>query len=382
MTFGRPEQASLLVDARALEVTGIGRYLREVLARFLTEPPFHHIRLLGEPAQLRRFAAAHPSQAAVEVVPHPGGFYSLRSQASWLGLRLAGRATAAVAFFPHWDAPIVALPRPSVVMVHDLTHLRVPTAFSRWRRVVAGAVIRRVVSRAARVIANSEWTRRDLLTLAPGAAGKVELVPLGVTADFAPLAAGERPSPPVREPFLLCVGNRKPHKNLVAAVEVLAKLLPGQPGLQLVLAGPAYRGWDSVLTRAADLGVRDALVDVGATTDDELRKLFGCCAAFLFPSRYEGFGLPVLEAMACGAPVVASRAAALPEVVSDAGLLFEPDDYEGMADAVARLLRDPALRESLVRRGRERAAQFTWDEAAHRTAQVLQEVAARWRSQE
>lgn len=376
MSGQRASRASLLVDARALHLGGIGRYLREILAHLLADGPFARITLLGNAPQLRAFAAGHPSPAMIKVVSHHGRLYSMRSQASWLTLKLAGRATAAVAFFPHWDAPMVALPRPSVVTVHDLTHLRVPTAFSCWRRVVAGAVIRRVVSRAARVIAVSEWTRRDLLALAPGVAGKVELVPNGVTAHFALPAPGERPSPPVREPFLLCVGNRKPHKNLVAAVEVLARLLPGHTGLQLVLAGPAYPGWEGVLRRAADLGVRDAVVDVGATTDDELRKLFGRCAAFLFPSRYEGFGLPVLEAMACGAPVVASRAAALPEVAGDAGLLFEPDDYEGMAGAVRRLLRDPALRESLVRRGRERAAQFTWDQAAHRTALVLQEVVA------
>jgi glycosyltransferase involved in cell wall biosynthesis len=375
VTPGKPAAASLLVDARALRASGVGRYLREILAPILAAPPFDRITLFGNPAELDAFMEVNPSRARVEVVPHHGGTYSLRSQASWARLRLMGRASGDVAFFPHWDAPMLLPRRRSVVTVHDVTHFRVPDAFPPLRRMAARAVFQRVVSRATRIIVVSDWTRRDLLELEPGAEEKTRVVPNGVGREFRPPQPDEPLGQPVREPFLLCVGNKKRHKNLTAAIGVLVQLLPQYPHLQLVVAGQVGAGWDEVLAAADEKGVRAAVVDLPVVGDGQLRVLYGRCAAFLFPSRYEGFGLPVLEAMACGAPVVASNASSIPEVAGQAALLFDPDDVDGMASAVSRLLIDPAFRATLVRLGRERAATFAWDRAARQTVEILQGVA-------
>lgn len=376
MTPASAVGASLVVDARALHLGGIGRYLREILARVLVAPTFSSVTLLGNPSELRTFAESHSSPTCIGVLRHSGRLYSLRAQASWARLRFTRKAGGAVAFFPHWDAPIVLPPARSVVTVHDLIHFRVPDAFPAWRRPAARAVLRRVVSRAARVVVDSECTRQDLLELEPSARERIRVIPLGVSAEFHPPETWEQVRLPVREPFLLCVGNKKLHKNLAAAIDVLARLLPLHPELQLAVAGQPYPGWDDVLARAHARGVGAQVVDLPAVTDAQLRVLYGRCAALLFPSRYEGFGLPVLEAMACGAPVVASNTSSVPEVSGQAALLFDPGDVDGMTSAVDRLLTEPAYRATLTRLGRDRASEFSWDRTASLTLGVLQEVLA------
>lgn len=364
----------MLVDARAIFVSGIGRYLREVLQAVIADPRFGRVRLLGDPGALGEFCAGVAEPAKTEIHPYPSGFYSPRAQAAWLRLRATGRCDSDVAFFPHYDAPLLALPRRSVVTVQDLIHFKVPSAFPLWRRRAAGVLLRRAVQGAGRVLVTSESTRRDLLERFPGCGSKVGVVPLGVSPFFA--ADVDAPSPErIGGPYLLCVGNRKPHKNLVAAVETLALLRGEAPELRLAVVGEVYRGWDEVLRRAGELGVRDRVVEVEGASDEELRALYAGCEALLFPSLYEGFGLPALEAMAAGAPVVASDRSSLPEVMGDAGLLADPEDPAAMAEAVRLLRRDPELRARLVRRGRERAASYTWERTARETAEVLLRVA-------
>ncbi len=376
----RPERRvapSLVVDARALLLGGLGRYLREVLGHLLSAPVADRMVLLGQEPALRDFLRGRAAAAPVEVVPHGGKLYSLRSQGSWIRRRLSGRVPGGLAFLPHWDGPVVARARRTVVTVHDLNHFRLADAFPPLRLAAAKAVLGRVLAGAARIIVDSESTRRDLAEFFPGCDAKTRTVPLGVSATFGPPGPGEKLPAGVREPFLLCVGNKKRHKNLTAAVEVLARLLPERPGLRLVVAGRTYPGWDAVLARAAALGsqVREAVVDLPVVPDDSLRVLYGRAEALLFPSYYEGFGLPVLEAMACGAPVVAAGAGSVPEVAGDAALLFEPDDAAGMAEAVRRLMADREFRGPLVDRGLRHAAGFTWERTGRETAEVLREAA-------
>lgn len=370
-------EASIVVDARGLRASGIGRYIREVLTALLADPRFGRVKLLGEVDAVRGFCAPLDGGEKVEAHPYPYGFYSPRAQLAWPALRLRGAAQADVAFFPHYDAPMVGLPRRSVVTVHDLIHFKVPEAFSPWRRRVGKVLLHRGVRAAARVLTVSEATSRDLVEWFPSAAPKLRVVPNGVGPFFRPSPEGERRDlpPGVASPYLLCVGNRKPHKNLAAAVETLAELRAERPDLSLVVAGDVYDGWEAVLRRAEALGVRDRLVEMEGVNDAQLRSLYSGCEALLFPSLYEGFGLPVLEAMACGAPVVASNRSSVPEVVGDAGLLADPERPAEMAAAVLRLRREPGLREELVRRGRERAAAFTWERAAREILDVLHGVA-------
>jgi glycosyltransferase involved in cell wall biosynthesis len=305
--------------------------------------------------------------------PHP--FYSPRVQLAWMGLRARGLVAADVAFFPHYDAPVVGLPRRSVVTVHDLIHLKVAEAYPAPKRILAAAVIDRVVSRAGRIVAISDSTRRDLLARMPGLAWKLRVIPQGVDASRWSEGEGESARRSTAAPYLLCVGNRKRHKNMVAAVETLGRLRESWPELRLVIVGKSFPEGDGVRERAIQLGVADAVEERSEVADDQLRTLYRECEMLLFPSLYEGFGLPVLEAMAAGAPVVASNRASLPELAGEAALVVDPDDYDGLAAAVRRIREEPGLRETLVARGRERARQFDWRLTGQRTLELLTEVA-------
>jgi glycosyltransferase involved in cell wall biosynthesis len=360
------------VDARALEASGIGRYLRELLAAWLAEPPFAELTLLGDPGALRAFARG-VANARMEptIVPHAGGFYSPRAQLSWLrGARhdAAVRRAEAV-FFPHWDAPLLAMPRASLVAIHDLTQFRVPDAFPAAKRAVAAPIFRRVAHVAARIVCGSDATAADLARALPRTRDRTVVVPYGVTERF----RGPAPGPaPVDGRYLLCVGNQKPHKNLVAAVRTLALVrAAGADDVRLVVVGRRFGEAGRVVEAARAAGVADAVVEAGEVDDARLHALYAHCAAFLFPSRYEGFGLPVVEAMAAGAPVVASSVPAVAEAVGGAAPVFAPDDAEGMAAEVRRLLDRPELRAERAAAGRARAARLSWHKAARRTAAEL-----------
>lgn len=369
---------SAVVDARGLGSSGIGRYLREILTGLFQDQRFTAIRLLGNPEILDAFCAHHSAtRDRVAVVAYPGSFYSPASQLAWVKLRAAGVIEADVAFFPHYDVPLFGLPTRSVVTVHDFTHFTVPEAFAAWKRGAASLLLHKSVSGAARVLTGSQAARSDIVERFPSAAAKIQVVPHGVSDVFRehvdPAAAKQRLG--IQHPYLLCVGNGKPHKNLVAAVEALALLRQDHPDITLLVVGQAYEGAGELRRVAAGLGVNDAVIELQSVDDEALRALYAGCEVFLFPSLYEGFGLPLLEAMACGAPVVASDQASIPEVAGGAALLIGPTDYAGMAALSRRLLDDHSFREDLIRRGYQRAAEFTWESAARQTREVLLEVA-------
>lgn len=372
-------QPVLAVDARALWGSGIGRYTREIVSGLARLGEFRTIRLLGAPKELEPFIAtisAAAARSSLEVVPLNGRRYSPFAQAGWAALMARGEV-GDVTFFPHWDVPLLRLPRRSVVTIHDLIHLQVKGAASPARRAVARSMIGAAVRGATRLIADSAFTRQDLVSGFPAAAGRVDVVPLGVSEIFSmpakPLAAT---AVDVLQPYILCVANRKPHKNLVAAVEVLARLAPTHRTLRLVFAGERFASWKQTLARARALHVASRIVDLGTMPDETLHALYANAAVYLHPSRYEGFGLPILEAMASGAPVVASSTTSIPEVAGRAAALVDPDDIEAMTAAVARLLDSRVERERTSAAGRRQAALFPWSGAAAATQRILLAAAA------
>jgi glycosyltransferase involved in cell wall biosynthesis len=175
-------------------------------------------------------------------------------------------------------------------------------------------------------------------------------------------------------PYLLAVANRKPHKNHWLMVELLARLRARGLLVRLVVVGERYPYWESVLAHANQLGVADAMVDEGVVSDHRLRRLYDQALACLVPSRLEGFGLPMVEAMACGAPVIASDLAWAREVGADAVMYADPEDPEAWADIVSHLVAQPVWRAAWVARGLARATGFTWAQSATRTADVLYEA--------
>jgi glycosyltransferase involved in cell wall biosynthesis len=299
-----------------------------------------------------RFAALtrHPRLVpeGVEAVEVPARFQELRM--TWAVPRALRRLRPALAHFQHalplgWDGP-------SVVTVHDLSFERDAGTMGRVDRAIFKRVVPRAVKRARRVIAVSERTKRDLVELYGVPEEKITVTPHGVDPAFGP---GENSS----HDYLLFVGAIQGRKNPLAAAEAAA-----QVGLPLVVAGPER---EPALARELERRGADLR---GYVEKDELAKLYRGAAAMVLPSRYEGFGLPVLEAMACGTPVVANPDPALQEVAGDAALYADP---AGLADAIRRAI---AERDRLVAAGLARAARFTWDETARRTLDAYREALA------
>ncbi|HET8653189.1 MAG TPA: glycosyltransferase family 1 protein [Gaiellaceae bacterium] len=248
-----------------------------------------------------------------------------------------------------------------VVTLLDLIWLHQREAWGTAAAVKTMAVLTRVSARTAhRVITISESARRDIVRSFGLDEKKVDVAPLGVRIPEEPTARGETGVPTV-----LCVAQKRPYKNLASLIYAVADLRDQRP--VLVLPGEPTEHEGELRSLAARLGVADRVRFPAWVSDQELDALYASATCFVLPSLIEGFGLPVLEAMARGVPVACSDRPALPEVAGDAALLFDPTNHEAVTDAVRRLLTDVRLRESLAARGLERARQFSWRRTAEET---------------
>jgi len=257
-----------------------------------------------------------------------------------------------------------------VVTVHDLIYARFPEAHAGIRDKGMKVLVPQAVRRSDRVIADSLSTRDDLVELLGVRSDRIDVVPLGLGSVRRETPLDERE---VRARFdlgerrvLLSLSAKRPHKNLLALIGALARI-PAAERPVLVLAGYPTAHEAELRERAAGEGLAADVRFPEWLSAEELEGLWALAQAFVFPSLYEGFGLPVLEAMARGVPVACSNASSLPEVAGDAALLFDPHDESAIAEALRRLLRDPALRESLRTRGLARVAEFTWQRTARLT---------------
>lgn len=263
--------------------------------------------------------------------------------------------------------------RPVVVTVHDLSFMRHPEWF-RWSRAAYyRAAIRHTVRNAAHLIADSESTRRDLIEILGLNPSMIDVVPLGVSPVFQPVdseakAAIQRKYT-LPEHFFLYVGTLEPRKNLPRLIKAWSSIA-GSVEEDLVLAGRP--GWKTkaIEEAIASCPDRKRIHQIGHIPEADLAPLIGAARAFLWPSLFEGFGLPPLEAMACGTPVIASNSSSMPEALGDAALLVDPLDTEALADAMKRLATGAALQAALRQKGLCQAKPFTWRRSAEMTIEV------------
>jgi len=278
--------------------------------------------------------------------------------------RLLRRLRPDLVHFQH--ALPLRCPCPAVVTVHDLSFERNPSLMSPRDRLVFRAAVPRAARKAARVLAVSERTKRDLIELYGLPDDRIVVTPNGVDPAFTP----HGPSPNGK-PYALVVGTLQSRKDPDAAIEALALL--DDSDLRLVFAGPDKGGRARAERTAERAGLAARVEFRGHVPQQELAALYRGAACLVFPSRYEGFGLPALEAMASGTPVVATRAGAIPEVTGDAAILVDDRNPAALAGAIERALAD---RERLVAAGLARAAEFSWAETARRTLAVYRELLA------
>ena len=354
----------ICIDARMIQASGIGTYLRGLLDAFQTRSkPSLSLRLLGDPAKL-------PS-GPWSIGEVTASIYSLKEQAEipWS----VHQADAALLHAPHYNMPLLGAPR-TIVTVHDLIHLKFPQFWpSIAARAYAQFFFHQVIPRAKRVLTVSENTKRDLIEILSIPADRITVTYPGVSHDrFRTISPESRTTFEklgLPRDYLLYVGNLKEFKNVERLVEAYRQARQTNHDFpELVLVGRNFiPGFEQHLNEIT--GVRW----LGEVLPELLPCLYKNAISFLFPSLYEGFGLPPLEAMASGTPVLCSNRASLPEAVGDAALLVDPERIEEIVAGINRLVSDSALRKELSVKGLQQAARFSWDKMADQTWQAYEQ---------
>lgn len=379
-----PANATNAANAIAIDYTpayeqggGIGRYVRELVRALAALDSATDYRLFvagASPAQLPAPPAPNFSWRPSRITP---AWYARL----WHRARLPFPVEAVTGRVRLFHATDFVLPPTlpgtrTLLTVHDLSFVRVPEAASPSLKAYLDKVVPRSVRRADHVLADSEATKRDLVELYNTPADKVTVLLSGVDARFARI---EEPSAleQVRAryhipktPYVFAVGTVQPRKNYGRLIEALARLRAQSHDIDLVIAGG--RGWleDPIYDTIRTTGMSDHVHFIGFADDADLPALYSGAACVATPSLYEGFGLPVLEAFACGTPVVTSNLSSLPEVAGDAALTITPTDLDQLTHTLERLLTDSELRATLIQRGFARARQFTWAASARHLRQI------------
>jgi len=274
--------------------------------------------------------------------------------------------------------PRRAAPFGRVLTLHDVIPFVYPETHARLTNLLFRRSIPRSLRFVDRIITDSEWSRQDIVRFLQFPPERVNAIPIGVAPHFAPASkesyarVRERYGLPDR--YILTVGSLNPRKNLETLFTAYHQLRQRGLSCQLVVTGPTAWKSTGIFQRLRTLGLERDVLLTGFVADADLPALYSGASVFAFPSLYEGFGLPPLEAMACGTPVVTSNRSSLPEVVGDAGLLVDPLDADALASAIDRLLSDPDLSSGLIARGLARARRFTWERTIRAHYCVYREV--------
>jgi glycosyltransferase involved in cell wall biosynthesis len=371
----------IAIDARKLRDYGIGTYVRNLLKTLARHPGDDTYVLLCRAADTEFVAALGPR---FEALCESAGNYSVREQVSVpMALR---RARVDLFHAPHYVVSPLT-PCPYVVTIHDCIHLRFPQYLpNRFAYTYARTMMRLAARRAERILTVSNASKDDIVHYLKVPPDTVEVIYNGLDERLAATPTADdlarvRQRYQLTSPFILYAGNIKPHKNVDRLIEAYSILRRrGITGTKLLILGDEISKYPNLRRLVHRFQLHQHVRFLGFVPDATLAALYRLASVFVFPSLYEGFGLPPLEAMAAGAPVITSNISSLPEVVGDAALLIDPMDAGAIADAMARVLCEPALREELQRRGRERITHFSWDRSVARIREVYAELGAARRS--
>jgi glycosyltransferase involved in cell wall biosynthesis len=376
----------IVIDARRIRDFGIGTYIRSLVQALSVIDTANHYTLVSGPGDVRALTGL-PENFGTAIYSRQDGS---QLDNALFPMYLRGLSPDLV-HIPLNRVPLLMI-QPYVVTVHDLANLYFEVEehsklriYLRRRRMIRG------LERASRVIAVSEATRRDVEKLAFVAPHRLRVVYNAPDPEFeAPGGAGDCEERrrimeryQIEYPFLLYAGNIRRHKNvprLVEAFTVVREQLASHPvyhDLHLVIIGDTLSQFPAVRQTVIRSRVEHMVRFLGFVPFETLRCFYQSAAAFVFPSRYEGFGLPPLEAMACGAPVVTSNVSSLPEVVGDAAVLVNPENVFDIVRGIRDVLLDEPLRAGLIRRGREQASRFSWSRTACEVLEIYQEAAGR-----
>jgi glycosyltransferase involved in cell wall biosynthesis len=354
--------------------TGICRYIHMLVSELLKLESGHRFCLFLPSSTVP--PESWQSTPGVEIVPVD--FANRRRRLMWEHFKAgtAAKRVAADVWFSTAQSIPLSAPCPRVVMIHDLIPVLFPQYVSRGKAVYQKWALRHAIRNADAILANSETTKRDIVAFGSDRRleGKVTVTYLGPGNRLEPSTQAMKPTGVRFEKFLFWLGALEPRKNLEGIVKAFDELrrqnkLPDEFGV--VIGGGKGVPPPEVAARLAETGLADRFQFAGFIPDAELPTYMSSCEAFIYPSLYEGFGMPVLEAMIAGAPVLASNQSAIQEVGGDAPLYFDPSDPASIARAIEELIQTPALRADRIEKGFARAQRFSWRRCAEQTLEVL-----------
>jgi glycosyltransferase involved in cell wall biosynthesis len=364
------------IDARSFHWTGVGRYLRNLVNElFLIDTKNQYTLFLDE----KGFESFKPPREGIKKVLSNIPWYSFQEQTRLSGILKKEKFD--LVHFPHFNLPLF-YNDPFVVTIHDLTLSFFPgqKMTSLMHRMAYQATIRHACKRAKGIIAVSKNTKKDLEQLLRVADSKVDVIYEAVESDryntnIDPKKIEEiKKKYNVRKPYLMYVGVWRNHKNILGMLEAFAKILERGLDYQLVITGKPDPHYPEVMEKIRELGITSSVVLPGFVPEEELPVFFQGCDLFVFPSFYEGFGLPPLEAMASGCPVVSSNTSCMPEILGDAAEFFDPYDSESIAQAMEHVLRNRVRAQELRVKGLERVKRFSWEAMARQTLDTYNKV--------
>ncbi len=363
--------AHLLFGGDGYRRAGIHHYIEQILTHLPSPQSLRYIIWTGAGVRLPVASGIEVRQSRWPTANPWGRIIWEQSAWPWLAWKMGLSLLHSLAFVTPLFSPV-----PTLVTVYDLSFLHFPERFPPLKRLYLRTQTRRSCRQARQVVTISESTRRDIQDFLGVPADRITVAPPGVDNHFRPRPPAEvaafRQRHQLPERFVLHVGTLQPRKNIPTLLEAFSQL--DQPGLGLVLVGGL--GWDyaPLLQRLEQPDLRGRVHLAGYVPEAELPLWYNAAEALVFPSVYEGFGLPAAQAMACGAPVVAANTSSLPEVVGDAGLLFEPLQVEALIEQLRAVLDHPDHAADLRARGLARAAMFSWENSAATLASLYQKV--------
>lgn len=377
---------NIAIDARyvADHFPGIGRYAYNLIRALAELGTPHHLLVIHNPAlhNTRYDLAALATLPAVELIATTARTFSLAEQARIPLLLRQLRADLYHA--PYYVRPYAALPCPSITTLYDVIPRLFPGEVSFRARLLFDTLTRLAIQSSQHILTISESARRDFLSAYLLDPRRITVTPLAADARFAPQPAeriatmcGKYNLP---APYVLSLASNKPHKNLPLLVEAWQKYIATASSSSispvLVLAGHADPRYPAAREQVEQRGLAHHIRFIENVADDDLPALYAGAQLFVFPSRYEGFGLPPLEAMACGTPIICGDVSSLPEVVGDAALLVDVTDADALATGIAQVLTDSSLQAAMADHSLRQAARFSWHHTARLTMQAYEEAAS------
>ncbi len=367
------------IDATALpaQPVGVGNYIIQFVKALAKMDIDYELIVFAQKGKRDLFDIPNDENLHWVIVPDKSPMYRLIWEQTTFP-RLVHRAEVDLLHSLHYTQP-VRLGCPSIVTIHDMTFFLFPDLHTRSKRLFFPFAIRSSVRRADALIAISESTRQDSIRLLGVSPQKVFTTQLGITDEFRvvkdnELLAKVRKKYDLPEEFVLYVGLVEPRKNIPFLIRAYKSLADEGIKHNLVIVGRIGWMYQEVFKQIEELGLEGRVQFTGYLPQDDLPMVYNLASLFVYPTKYEGFGLPALEAMACGTPVVTTAISSLPEIVGDAGMLIPPGDEQALASAMAEVLHDSTLFNQLRTRGLQRSEHFTWERTAQQTLKVYQQV--------